>query len=92
MLNIGIIGNGAWGTTLGILLSEHNKISMWCRDEHQAKIIQKSRFNNKLGAKHELPSNINVTSDINEVTKNKNLIVITLPSTSIRSFFKKNKF
>ena len=91
MLNIGIIGNGAWGTTLGILLSEHNKISMWCRDEDQAQIIQKTRFNNKLGVKHELPVNINVTSDIDEVTKNKNLIVITLPSTSMRNFFKNNK-
>ena len=91
MLNIGIIGSGAWGTTLSILLSERNKVTMWCRNEYQARKVQKNRHNDKLSVKHNLPHNINVTSDIDEVTKNKNLIVVTLPANTIREFFKNNK-
>ena len=91
MLNIGIIGSGAWGTTLSILLSERNKVTMWCRNEYQARKVQKNRHNDKLSVKHNLPDNINVTSDIDEVTKNKNLIVVTLPANTIREFFKNNK-
>ena len=50
--------------------------------------IFKKTYNDKLSVNHNLPKNINVTSDINEVTKNKNLIVVTLPANTIREFLK----
>lgn len=82
-MTILILEPGAWGTALGIILSRKNKVSFWYRDKKLAFKISKNRKNEKLtGIK--IPEKILISSDLGEVLKNTELIIIASPSFNFR--------
>jgi glycerol-3-phosphate dehydrogenase (NAD(P)+) len=88
---IGILGSGSWGTTLGILLSNRHHVKMWEFDIKQFKKIVKNRENKKFLPGVKLPKNLNFTNDINEVIIDSDIIIIALPSHTIRNNLKSIK-
>lgn len=78
---ISIIGDGGWGTTLAIHLS-HKKypVTLWgAFPENVAQSI-KSRENKKFLPGIKIPSQVRLTSDINEAVSFGDLIVLSTPS------------
>lgn len=86
MNKIAVIGAGSWGTALAILLNENgNDVTLWSHRESQAESIRTIReHTSKLPGIH-IPESICVTSDLQEAVSDKEILVLVVPSTSVRA-------
>src|SRR5699024_10569385 len=89
---IGIIGGGSWATSLAILLSKKNyKIDLWVRDDKQSDEIKVSRENIKYLPGVVVPESVNITNDLSKALKDKNIILMAVPSHAVRETLEKGK-
>ena len=79
-MKVGILGCGAYGLALSSILS-NNKIdtTIWTHREEEKQELEKTRVSKKL-SDYKIPSDIKITSDINEAVCDKNLVVIAVPA------------
>ena len=86
MANLGVVGAGSWGTALALVLEKNgHQVTLWSSREEKAEELRKLRENvDKLpGVK--LPETLEITSDIEAAVKDKELVVLGVPSLYIRS-------
>lgn len=78
-----VIGAGAWGTALAILLCKNgHDVTLWCRSDARAAEIRASRLNPRL-PKAPLPENLTISADPSCVG-DCGMVVIACPSFPIR--------
>jgi glycerol-3-phosphate dehydrogenase (NAD(P)+) len=84
-MKISVLGAGGWGTTLAILLhyNGHN-VTLWEYKKSYARHLLKKRINTDYLPGIKIPKEILITSDIEESTEDKNLIVMAVPSQFLR--------
>jgi len=83
---IGVIGAGAWGTTLANLLAEKvEKVHLWVYEADLCDIMTKKRENVFYLPGQKLDPRVVPTSSILEASKTKDLIVSVVPSQFVRS-------
>jgi len=88
---ITFLGCGSWGGALGKLLSEKGiDVTMWHRNSDIVEDLTMNR-NHYLIPELIFPSNVNFTNDISSAIKLSEIIVLALPSQSIRDVITKNK-
>ena len=90
-MKIGIFGTGAFGLALSSILSENNKIDMWTKFEDEKTLLENNRCNDKVLDGYILNDNINITNSIEECIKEKDLLIVALPSIYITDLFKEMK-
>lgn len=91
-LHISILGDGGWGTTLAILLSNKGyPVTLWGAFENYSKIMSKSRINAKFLPGLIIPKEIKITADIKSAIKDADIIVLAIPSQYTREVLKKIK-
>ncbi len=85
MTQIGIVGTGAWGTTLGILLARtgHRTI-LWSRDKTRAMELAKARVNERSVPGVEFPDSMTVSDSLSESLDDSELVIVVVPSITIR--------
>lgn len=80
-MNIAIIGTGAYGIALSLMFHKNNnKIQMWTKFEEEKDRILNERENKKVLPGVKIPDDIDITCDMEEVVKDKDLIVIAVPA------------
>ncbi len=78
---ISIIGDGGWGTTLAIHLSRKKyPVTLWGAFPENIAQIAQTRENKKFLPGFKVPSQVRLTSDINEAVSFGDLIVLSVPS------------
>ena len=85
MADIGVVGAGSWGTALALVLEKNgHQVTLWSSRETKAKELRELRENvDKLpGVK--LPESIEITADMENAVKDKELVVLGVPSLYIR--------
>jgi glycerol-3-phosphate dehydrogenase (NAD(P)+) len=91
-LRISVLGDGGWGTTLAILLSNKGyQVTLWGAFENYSKIMAKSRINAKFLPGLTIPKEIKITADIKSAIKDTDIIVLAIPSQYTREVLKKIK-
>jgi glycerol-3-phosphate dehydrogenase (NAD(P)+) len=89
-LRVAILGDGGWGTTLALMLSKKGyAVTLWGAFADYIKVIEKNRFNPRFLPGIKIPRQIAITSDINSAVKDKEIIVLAVPSQFTRSVLKK---
>lgn len=84
-MKVAILGCGAYGLALAsILVKNKVDVTMWSYSNEEKEILTKSRKSNKL-ENYKIPECINFSTDMNEVVKDCNLIVIAVPTFSFES-------
>lgn len=80
--NIGVLGAGSWGTALVKMLSENcDKIFWYSRNDIQIKEIIKTKKNPKYLKDLEIDTDkINISSDLNFIIDNSDILIISIPS------------
>jgi len=82
---ISIIGDGGWGTTLGILLSKKGyDVTLWGAFPDYVELLKSSRENVKFLPGVKLPEAVKVTSLLDEALKASQLVVLATPSQFMR--------
>ena len=91
MKSVTFLGCGSWGGALGKLLSEKGiDVTMWHRKAEVVSHLINTQ-NHYLIPELIFPSNVNFTNDISSAIKSSEIIVLALPSQSIRNVITKNK-
>ncbi len=78
---VGIIGTGAWGTTVGKTLAENGKlVQAWSYEADVARDINTNHTNERYLPGVGLPESFRATGDILEAASDKDFIIIAVPS------------
>ncbi len=91
-LNITILGDGGWGTTLAILLARKGfRLTLWGAFAGYTREMNKTRVNKKFLPGIKIPPQIQITSDLNAALDKKSLVVFAIPSQYMRKILKQIK-
>ncbi|MDJ1015937.1 MAG: NAD(P)H-dependent glycerol-3-phosphate dehydrogenase [Paracoccaceae bacterium] len=89
MTSITIFGGGAFGLSLAMALSRDGApVTLWARDQDDAKAMQSERRSGKRLPGHDLPDRLTVTSDLAGASADVSLLAI--PMQSLHGFLEVN--
>jgi glycerol-3-phosphate dehydrogenase (NAD(P)+) len=92
MKEVGILGEGAWGTAIATLLARNGiKVHLWCYDNDIAQEIRTKKINSRYLPGIKLPELITPTTDLPTLLKNNSLIFEAIPIQYMRSTLEKCK-
>jgi len=84
-IKAGVLGAGSWGTALSVLLhSNGHQVSLWEFDEEQARKLVSTRENPVFLPGVDIPSDVEISSDLEKVATDQDVLVIALPSHVVR--------
>lgn len=87
---VSIVGDGGWGTTLAILLSQNGcKVTLWGAFPDYIEVLRSKRVNSKFLPDICIPQDIAITSSLDEATAGKDMIVLAVPSQYMRGVLSK---
>src|SRR5258708_7778750 len=77
MVAVGVIGSGAWGTTLALLLAKKGiATTLWEHRPERAAEIQQQRENTIFLPGFRFPPGLRVTADIAEAVEHKDMLLL----------------
>ena len=83
---IGIIGAGAWGTALALLLADKgHDIALWMYEKDLAEETRRDRENRVYLPGFVLPANITVTPSLDEAVRDRPFVLSVVPSHTVRT-------
>lgn len=81
MAKVGILGAGAWGIALGLVLNKNgHEVTMWTCVEKEAEMLQKDREHKTSLPGIKLPENMKVTMNLQEAVPGMDLVVLAVAS------------
>lgn len=84
MSKIGVIGSGTWGTALAVLLTGNgHEVELWSAVPAEVEALTATRRHLNLGDTP-IPEKIRVTGDLEQAMKDKELLVLSVPSVYVR--------
>lgn len=91
-LRIAVIGDGAWGTTLAILLSKKGyPVTLWGNFPGYLQFLDKKRENVKYLPGIKIPRRIKIEEDIQKAVEEVEIVVLAVPSKYFRRVIQKIK-
>ena len=85
---IGVMGAGAWGTTIAKLLSDKNSnVLLWAKETQVKKDIEKTRINRTFLDKIKLNKSLKVTNNIEDLSK-LDVLFVVVPTQYIQATLK----
>jgi len=93
MSRIAIIGAGAWGTGLSIVLGRKgmHAIRLWAREQEVLETISSKRINERFLPSQVIPENVSATGDLAEALSDAEIVVSVMPSQHCRSLFQQSR-
>lgn len=84
MMNIAVLGAGAWGTALAASLAGYHKVSLWARNPAQVEEMNSTRANSRYLPEVPLPDALGFSSDLESVLADASLALAVVPSGALR--------
>ena len=85
MVAVGVIGSGAWGTTLAILLAQKGiTTTLWEHNPERAAQMRRARENTLFLPGFRFPDGLDVTANIAEAVQGKDMLLLVTPSQRMR--------
>ncbi|MFH1678935.1 MAG: NAD(P)H-dependent glycerol-3-phosphate dehydrogenase [Candidatus Omnitrophota bacterium] len=91
-MNIAVLGDGGWGTTLALLL--HRKgysVTLWGAFPKYAAYLKETRINKQFLPGVKIPKDLTITADLKSAIESKDLVVLAVPSQYMRQIIKRLK-
>jgi glycerol-3-phosphate dehydrogenase (NAD(P)+) len=80
-----VLGTGSWGTTFAKVLADAGTdVVLWCRREELARTVRETRENPDYLPGVLLPDRLTAVSDAREAVRGADLVVLAVPSQSLR--------
>ncbi|TGK18005.1 NAD(P)-dependent glycerol-3-phosphate dehydrogenase [Leptospira fluminis] len=91
-MQIGVIGSGSFGTSLGALLADKGyEVTLWARNPDLIREMNENHRNEKYLPGIELPENLRASHNLEDAVKNKDMIVSAPPSHVITDILREIK-
>jgi len=89
MSEIAVIGAGAWGTALSIILgrTEAHRVRLWAHEKDVCESITQHRMNEKFLPGQLIPAYVTPCNDLAEALQNAAIVVSVMPSQHCRRLF-----
>jgi glycerol-3-phosphate dehydrogenase (NAD(P)+) len=89
-MNIAIIGAGAWGTALSIVLGRKgtHRVRLWAFEDEVCESINLRSANDLFLPGHKIPPAVNATNSLQEALRGAEIVVSVMPSHHCRRLFK----
>lgn len=85
MANAAVLGAGAWGTALALLLAERGeRVALWTWDPEHAQAMQAEGENRQFFAGFPLPESVQPTCELSVAFDDADLVVLVVPSHAFR--------
>ena len=88
-LPVAVIGGGSFGTCLALLCARENDVTLWCRSSDIADAINRERLNPRYLKGITLPESVRATTDLEEALAGRELVLLAVPSHSLREVVSK---
>lgn len=86
MARVGILGAGSWGTALSMMLYKNgHDVTVWSIDKNEVEMLQKEREHKTKLPGVKLSEDMIFTNDLEEGMKDKDFLVLAVPSIFTRS-------
>ena len=91
MSKIAVIGAGAWGTGLGIVLGRKgtHQVRLWAHETDVCESIAQTRINEKFLPGRQIPESVAATSDLSIALEGAEIVVSVMPSQHCRALFQR---
>jgi len=91
MSEIAVIGAGAWGTALSIVLGRNgaHRVRLWAHDSSVYDTIRRSRINSDFLPGGRLPECVEVTNEVSDALAGAQIVVSAVPSQHCRRTFER---
>jgi glycerol-3-phosphate dehydrogenase (NAD(P)+) len=91
MSRIAVIGAGAWGTALAIVLGRKktHEVQLWANETEVTESVSHTRINERFLPGFILPESITVTCDLNAALDGAQIVVSVMPSQHCRALFQR---
>lgn len=84
MERIGVVGSGTWGTAIAVLLANNgHEVTLWSAIPEEIEAIGRTRTHKNL-PEVRIPEAIGCTADLEAAAKEKDLLVMAVPSVFVR--------
>ena len=92
MANVGVMGAGSWGTALALLLhSNGHQVTVWSINEEEVEMLSKEREHKSKLPGVKIPEDMVFTSDMETAIKEKDFLVLAVPSAFTRGTARRMK-
>lgn len=92
MENVGVMGAGSWGTALALLLhSNGHQVTVWSINEEEVGMLSKEREHKSKLPGVKIPEDMVFTSDMETAIKEKDFLVLAVPSAFTRGTARRMK-
>ena len=92
MMNVCVLGAGAWGTALAkVLADKGNPTKVWALHEEIATAINEEHENKRYLPGHKLPATLTSTHHLDEALRGADLVLVVVPTHAIREVMGKAK-
>lgn len=91
MSEIAVIGAGAWGTSLAIVLGRKgtHRVRLWAHEVEVVESISRRRINEKFLAGQSIPEPVVVGSELERIVEGAEILVSVMPSQHCRALFER---
>jgi len=91
MSRIAVIGAGAWGTALAIVLGRKgtHRVNLWAHEKEVCESISSRRVNEMFLAGHEIPGTVSATQSLGDALADAEIVLSVMPSQHCRRLFEK---
>jgi len=87
-----VLGGGSFGTVLASIVSNNGyPCTLWVRDPEDADAVRTNHVNSKYLPEFKLPDDMSVSSDLAEVVKDADIVMIAVPGNAVREVSKEIK-
>lgn len=83
-MRVAVIGAGSWGTTVATLAAANTSTVLWARRPALAEQMQSTRSNPDYLSSFLLPSDLDITGDLQEAVSSADVVVMGVPSHGFR--------
>jgi glycerol-3-phosphate dehydrogenase (NAD(P)+) len=89
MSRIAVIGAGAWGTALAIVLGRkgNHDVRLWAHEKEVCESITSRRINEMFLPEHRIPEPVNATQKLEEALADAEIVLSVMPSQHCRRLF-----
>ncbi len=84
-MRVAVLGAGSFGTTMGSLISGHNDVMLWSRNDEVAHDVNHEHRNERYLAGFDLPPGLRATADLHEAVTAAEVVVVAVPSHGVRA-------
>jgi len=86
--NLLIIGGGSWGTALAIVLAPRfSQVTLWVYEADLAERMASTRINDVYLPDFSIPTNVDITSELNEAVDGAEIVLSVMPSHLARGVY-----